>query len=692
MAVRIESLVWTLDVDSRKFQQSVRRARRDFRRSSRAIQQDLGALSRFALRTATAVAAAYTALGAQVISTQLEIVRGARNAQVSVQQFATFGALFRSVGIDAEGLQTTFINLRDRIQELRDGNQTFIDDFGLLNLTLQDFEGLTAPQQLLTFLQAMRDTEDVTARTAAATRILTTEGERLGTLVESLSNQQIVSLQDRMTALGVTIDETAAGALVRLRTEAEIVSSTLGARFAQGLLDSFQRIEQRVGNFDGVLITLGDAAEYAGQLLAGTVDWLVRNSDALLTLLKYTGLFVAAWAAWKALALGKAFATLLISSAKLIAAFAVANIKLIAIVGVLIGIAVVVNTVVQNWDNLGIVVERAVAIVSLNLNVLKRDFLELLDVLLDGMTRFLDSLARVARATGNAGLATLLDTTSATIKVASISIESSLDNARMATSGLVDDVLEANRAYHDIEWVGPLDALGMTLDTVKGKLAGLVPDSVKEFFNFEIPQAADRLDDIQGRFVTRAEAATVEPIVGDLSGAAETASVAQGLFGPNIGEDLRMNFNQSIVQAFDAGSFRPVTESIRDTFLDSLHQNFANRLTDVLGDLFNSIIGNLQGRESGFLSGLGNLFAGLAPTSHRGNNRITSEGLVNVDRGQYIFTEEQVSRMLGAGSPSFTFQIQGDVTEETIRVINENLPLIANRTTQIQQEAGLLAR
>ena len=293
-----------------------------------------------AKRVALAAAAVGTALAAQAISTARAAEAADRQAKalaIGVEAAQEYTAVFEGVGADANDVADVFNTLADRAQDAGDGMQSFIDDFGLVGLAVQDLKDKEPEQLFLTFADAVASTDDVVKRNAAVVRLLGDDvGNRLipalmqGSAGIAAMRQEARDLGLVMSAEDITAAKNAAVAfrsfdrvLTGLRNQIGLAVIPTMVRLAGQLRDFITRTRAIAREkLERVMEVFGDAVDTTrGKLaslntfvednLAGWGNVFRRAQTALVVLAgaKAWGILTAAFAAIKAgvLAVGAAF-------------------------------------------------------------------------------------------------------------------------------------------------------------------------------------------------------------------------------------------------------------------------------------------------------------------------------------------------------------------------------------------------
>jgi len=175
------------------------------------------------------------------------IERQARSLGVTAAEFQRLEFTFRQFGGDSSDLSDAFATLADRAQDAKDGMQSFIDDFKLVGIEVDELRKKDPQQLFRLFADGIASVDDPTRRVAAAVRIL---GDDLGRRILPL-------LQD------------GSGAIDEFGSEASVLSTQL-------IKDS-SRIQKEMA-----MITSQINTELQGAMLG----FLVANEDAIIGLTK----------------------------------------------------------------------------------------------------------------------------------------------------------------------------------------------------------------------------------------------------------------------------------------------------------------------------------------------------------------------------------------------------------------------
>jgi transcription initiation factor TFIIIB Brf1 subunit/transcription initiation factor TFIIB len=100
------------------------------------------------------------------------IDRQARSLGISAEEFQRISFAFRQFGADSSDISDAFNTLSDRAQDAKDGMQSFIDDFKLVGIEVDDLKGKEPGELFRLFAEGVSNVEDPTRRAAGVVRIL----------------------------------------------------------------------------------------------------------------------------------------------------------------------------------------------------------------------------------------------------------------------------------------------------------------------------------------------------------------------------------------------------------------------------------------------------------------------------------------------------------------------------------------
>lgn len=157
---------------------------------------------------------------------------------------------FSDLNLEADDVGDVLNTIADRAQDAKDGMQSFIDDFGLVGVTVDDLKGKRPAELFNTFADAIAKTEDPIKRNAAIVRILgddlgrklapalikgsahfrsvAEEAERAGIIMDAATVQAAARAAKKMERLKTVIDAGLNKAFARLAPFIESVTERLG--------------------------------------------------------------------------------------------------------------------------------------------------------------------------------------------------------------------------------------------------------------------------------------------------------------------------------------------------------------------------------------------------------------------------------------------------------------------------------
>jgi len=182
------------------------------------IKEGLGTLLTMAGAAAGAVAAVTTALGLQADATAREAVELdnlAKALGTTSQELAGITAGAREFGADFNDVADLFTTLADRAEDAKGGMASFVDDFALAGVAVQDLEGKNPSQLVHLFADSIAGMEDPTKRAAAAVRILGDDAGRKLLPMLMKGSAGLKAYTEEIIASGGALDEEAVAASKR---------------------------------------------------------------------------------------------------------------------------------------------------------------------------------------------------------------------------------------------------------------------------------------------------------------------------------------------------------------------------------------------------------------------------------------------------------------------------------------------
>lgn len=215
--------------------------RRKIKKSFKTLSRNAESFGRDLKEAAKQASAAFAAISASSF-VALDSAAAYKNLSdtlnITAERAQTLAGAFGGV----EEVPDVFNTLADRAKDAMDGMQSFIDDFKLVGIEVDDLRGKSPDQLFDTFADAVARTEDPIARQSALVRILGDDlGRRLGPrLLEGA--QGFRDLQGDMEATGVLMD----GAIIAQAKEASDQYKILKNTIQLGLISSFAKMAPHI--------------------------------------------------------------------------------------------------------------------------------------------------------------------------------------------------------------------------------------------------------------------------------------------------------------------------------------------------------------------------------------------------------------------------------------------------------------
>ena len=203
------------------------------------LKDGLGTLLKMAGAAAGAIALVTTALGLQADATAREAVeldRLAKSVGTTAQEIGGLALAFGKVGGDTGDVADVLGTLADRAEDAKGGMQSFIDDFALIGLEVDDLKGKDPVGLLDAFADAIAATEDPNKRVAASVRIL---GDDVGNKLLPVlmrGSAGLDAFKESALATGAVLDADATAASERyiettrlVGVEIKAIRNTIGA-------------------------------------------------------------------------------------------------------------------------------------------------------------------------------------------------------------------------------------------------------------------------------------------------------------------------------------------------------------------------------------------------------------------------------------------------------------------------------
>ena len=349
-----------LEVVSRKTARETKKTQRQIERFRRGVIRDFKSLATSARNLGAAFVAGFGALAVTQAQYAREVSQTAKATGLTAKEVQVLSTALESLGKDGEGVNDIVIDLRDRIQELRDGTSSFTEDFALLGLELSDFDGKSAIEQIQTLSDAVANAADPERAQAGIARILPQFQEIAGQLGPAFND-----FNKQLAETGGLIDGNVDGFQAFSNTMT-VAAQTLRAQFINGLQDAVGGAE----NLNGAIKTLGEVVRSGTEAIVATAKFLFEYRTIILSVTAAIAGFVvvaktissaivvinAAKIAFAALSgvvapIVAGITKLLPVVTKLAVAFAPLALKIGLVVGAAIGLAAIARVIQSQWEH-----------------------------------------------------------------------------------------------------------------------------------------------------------------------------------------------------------------------------------------------------------------------------------------------------------------------------------------------------
>ncbi len=294
-----DRLKYRISADASEFRQELRKANTAFERFQRSNRGALRGVKSGAASAAAGIAAlsagavalggTMATLASQTASETLEISRLAQAAKITSEEMSGLAYGAGLFGAEAQDMVDAIATITDRAEDAKAGMQSFIDDFALVGIEVDDLRGKDPQELFYTFADAIASAEDPNKQLTAAVRILGDDvGRKLLPMLQR-GRGGIEEFADEAERLGVTIDEKAVkasedwnratgrleGALTGLRNDTFVPMISDLAEFANGLVENEEAMGAIRDAAGGLVISLGGLTAMIGD----AVDLMTLGSE-----------------------------------------------------------------------------------------------------------------------------------------------------------------------------------------------------------------------------------------------------------------------------------------------------------------------------------------------------------------------------------------------------------------------------
>jgi len=192
------------------FKAKYKRVTKQFKRSFKEAEKSLKTFAASVKGPALAIAGLTTAFvasqkAAQDSARQFDDL--SKSLDISVERAQALTAAFAGQGLESNDVGDAMNTIVDRAKDAQDGMQSFVDDFALIGIEVDELKNKNPNQLFDTFADAIKNTQDPISRQAALVRILGDDlGRKLGPALMR-GSQGFRDLQEEMQASGVLMSQ-----------------------------------------------------------------------------------------------------------------------------------------------------------------------------------------------------------------------------------------------------------------------------------------------------------------------------------------------------------------------------------------------------------------------------------------------------------------------------------------------------
>ena len=223
------------------------------------------------------------------LQSTLQIERQSKALGVSAQRFQELQFTFSQFGSDTSDIADVLNTLADRSQDAVQGMQSFIDDFALVGIEVDQLRGKRPVELFELFASAISSIDDPTRRNAAAVRILGDDiGNRLLPLLQEGTEGLSEYASEARSVGAVLQDDLVANGAEAAKTF-QIVKSQINAESARAIAanaEGLAALAEAVGAVAEAFIRLGgavgDILSFYDSAIEFALDPLTKLTNALM--------------------------------------------------------------------------------------------------------------------------------------------------------------------------------------------------------------------------------------------------------------------------------------------------------------------------------------------------------------------------------------------------------------------------
>ena len=668
-----------LSLNSARYRQGLDQARRRTDQFQRRTDGTLGRLRNSFRGVTGAVAGFAAALGLQqLLSTVDNLVKLSDAVGGNFEQFQRLEFALRQTGVGSQQTARALTTLSGFVVDLSDGTQTAVRTFDRLGLSLSDLEGRDPTEQFNLVLEALRGITDVSTRAAVAADLF---GNRLALSL----GPALVSTQAQLDEVGNSIAPIAEVDARNIEVFNDAMSR-LG-RQALALATQFSPVLTGISSFLGVVVQVTQAIPgltqiigagliavvgvRLGQAFSGAAAFIITAQVRVLAFARASGVAAASAAANNAMVnlltagYGRLGPVITVAQTAMVGFGVVTRVGSLALRGfgaalrfalgpvglVIIAVETLVSILQVGFANTlrraaNLVLRLVNVLVSLGNLIPGLDFepFELFEIMLDEVADAADGV---------------------TTAIGALMIAAEDDPLEVATAGasMFREQLQAI-----LDTTNPVQAASRML---AGQIDVL--DEALRRGSISLDTYATTVSALQASFQDVVN-------MNDVNFTAPIEELNESF--RSVGETIQTSLRDNLVDAFRTGSFS--ARSFLDDITGSILTTAANSIT-------NSIIGSVFGGGGG-----GGLFGSLGPILGFNQGGIvpnTPNSRPGVDSVPALLTPGEVVTPVGEvpGGITVNFNVTGDVTRQTLQVIESNALMISGIVEQQLQDRGAFA-
>lgn len=244
----LEQMVVELVADVRGYQAELAKSQQHTREWSQDVQRHTANVGRaFAALGLGAVATGLAAITSRALDAAEQTQRMAVALGANVESVQELGFAFREFGLDADDVADALNTLADRSEDAQAGTKSFIEDFELLGVSVDELRGLRPEEIFSLVAQEVAKIEDPTQRAAGVVRIF---GDDLGRRLLPLliqGREGFADLAAEARELGAVLDAEAVESMVAANREFRQIRNLIDAQLAQAVADNADSLHSLAG-------------------------------------------------------------------------------------------------------------------------------------------------------------------------------------------------------------------------------------------------------------------------------------------------------------------------------------------------------------------------------------------------------------------------------------------------------------